>query len=109
MLLSEDDDDDKSVFVLRKNEINPAIIAAHAKVVIIGLIMLSIVHLVDDEVISPSLYSRKTFFDCCKYMLKLFHHRYAVEKLSSIAVTRCTQVLHCLLEVGKLLLQVLSW
>ena len=62
----DDDDDDMNVFVLRKNEINPAIIATHAKVMIFGLMLLSIVPLVyydtvDVEVIPPSLCSRKTF------------------------------------------------
>ena len=70
MLLFDDDDDDDdedmNVFVLRKNEIDPAIIAAHAKVMIFGLILLSIAPLVyydtvDVEVIPPSLCSRKTF------------------------------------------------
>ena len=62
----DDDDDDMNVFVLRKNEIDPAIIAAHAKFMIFGLMLLSIVPLVyydtvDVEVIPPSLCSRKTF------------------------------------------------
>ena len=69
MLLFDDDDDeddDMNVPVLRKNEIDPAIIAAHAKVVIFGLILLSIApllyyDLVDVEVAPSSLCSRKTF------------------------------------------------
>ena len=70
MLLFADDDndhdDDKNVLMLQKNEIDPAMIAAHATVVIFGLILLSIAplvyyDLVDVEVVPPPLCSRKTF------------------------------------------------
>jgi hypothetical protein len=60
------------IMMMMKNRINPSIITAHAKVVIIGLILLSIVPLV--------------YHDIADVEVIVSPYRYAVERPSSITV-----------------------